>query len=89
VSEEARVFADSLTIPYFSDRAMFDSGEWFGAAAGELRSFVFVPLRGEGPLGVLALASPEPDRFTSDMGTLYLGRLGELVDTALRRHLQA
>jgi uncharacterized protein YigA (DUF484 family) len=87
VSEEARVFADSLTVPYFSDRAMFDSGEWFGAAAGELRSFVYVSLRGEQPLGVLALASPDPDRFTPDMGTLYLERLGELVDTALRRHL--
>jgi hypothetical protein len=89
VSEEARVFADSLTIPYFSDQAMFDSGEWFRDAAGELRAFVYVPLRGEQPLGVLALASPEPERFTSDMGTLYLGRLGELIDTALRRHLQA
>ena len=89
VSEEARVFADSLTVPYFSDRAMFDSGEWFGTAAGELRSFVYVPLRGARPLGVLALASHEPDRFTSDMGTLYLSRLGELVDTALRRHLPA
>jgi len=88
VSEEARVFADSLTGPYFSEQAMFDSADWFGAAAGDLRSFVYVPLRGEQPLGVLALASPESERFTSSMGTLYLGRLGELVDTALRRHLQ-
>jgi hypothetical protein len=87
VSEEVRVFADSLTVPYFSDRAMFDSGEWFGATARELRSFVYVSLRGEQPLGVLALASPDPDRFTPDMGTLYLERLGELIDTALRRHL--
>ena len=89
VSEETRLFADSLTIPYFSDRAMFDSAQWFGDAAGALHSFVYVSLRGEAPLGVLALASPDPGRFTPDMGTLYLERLGELIDTALRRHLSA
>jgi uncharacterized protein YigA (DUF484 family) len=86
VSEEARVFADSLAGPYFTDRPMFESAEWFGG--GEvLRSFAYVALRAERPLGVLAMASPEPDRFTSDMGTLYVARLGELAGTAVRRHL--
>lgn len=89
VSEEARVFADSLTDPYFSDRAMFESTGWFDTDAGELRSFVYVPLRAERPLGVLALASSVPERFAPDMGTLYLVRLGELTGTALRRHLEA
>jgi hypothetical protein len=86
VSEEARVFADSLAGPYFTDRPMFESAEWFGG--GEvLRSFAYVALRAERPLGVLALASPEPDRFTAEMGTLYVARLGELAGTAVRRHL--
>jgi uncharacterized protein YigA (DUF484 family) len=86
VSDEARVFADSLAAPYFTDRPMFESAEWFGGD-NVLRSFAYVALRAERPLGVLAMASPEPDRFTADMGTLYVGRLGELVGTALRRHL--
>jgi uncharacterized protein YigA (DUF484 family) len=87
VSEEIRVFAESLSSPYFSQQAMFESGAWFGATAGELRSFVYVPLRAEGPLGVLAMASQEASRFTPDMGTLYLTRLGELTSMALKRYV--
>jgi len=87
VSQEARVFAESLTNPYFSDATMFESATWFGAMAGELHSFVYVCLRAERPLGVLALASPDAERFTRDMGILYLARLGELASGALRRHL--
>jgi uncharacterized protein len=85
-SQEARVFAESLANPYFSDTPMFESAVWFGPAADSLRSFVYVCLRAERSLGVLALASPEPDRFTRDMGILYLARLGELASGALRRH---
>lgn len=88
VSDEARVFADTLVGPYFSDRPMFESAAWFGGSATELRSFVYVPLRVQRPFGVLALASPDPARFAQDMGTLYLVRLGELASTALYRHLE-
>jgi len=88
LSEEARVFSESLANPYFTEAAMFDSGSWFGAVAADLRSFVYVCLRAERPFGVLALASPEPERFTRDMGILYLARLGELASAALRRHLE-
>jgi uncharacterized protein YigA (DUF484 family) len=89
VSQEARVFAESLTTAYFSDRPMFESGAWFGSQAGELRSFVYVPLRTERPFGVLAMGSPDPARFTPDMGTLYLTRLGELVSMALKRYVES
>jgi uncharacterized protein YigA (DUF484 family) len=37
---------------------------------------------------MLMLASADPRRFTPDMGTLYLVRLGELIGTALERHLE-
>ena len=58
--------------------------------ADELASLVYVPLRGDaGPLGILALGSPDARRFTPDMGTLYLVRLGELLSAALQRHLEA
>jgi hypothetical protein len=86
VSDEVRVFAESLSSPYFSERPMFDSAAWFDGADAELRAFVYVPLRAERPLGVLAMASPDPARFTPDMGTLYLTRLGELVSMALKRY---
>jgi hypothetical protein len=88
ISEEARVFADSLSNPYFSERAMFESGAWFRPSLGELQSFAYLPLRAERPFGVLALASTDPKRFTQDMGTLYLVRLGELTSMALRRCME-
>jgi uncharacterized protein YigA (DUF484 family) len=89
ISDEARVFAESLTDPYFSDSAMFESAAWFGPMAGDFRSFVYVGLRAERPFGVLALASTDAQRFAQDMGVLYLVRLGELVSAALRRHMEA
>lgn len=88
ISEEARVFAESLSSPYFSERPMFESAAWFEGLDMELElhAFVYVPLRAERPLGVLAMASPDPARFTPDMGTLYLTRLGELLSMALMRY---
>jgi uncharacterized protein len=94
ISEEARVFADSLVDPYFCDGPRFDSAAWLAGAPGSAApeppaSLVYVPLRAPGlSLGILALASPDAKRFTPDMGTLYLVRLGELIGTALQRHLQ-
>ena len=89
LSPEARVFAESLANPYFSETAMFESGEWFGPMAADFRSFAYVGLRGERPFGVMALASTDADRFTRDMGILYLARLGELASTALSRRLES
>jgi hypothetical protein len=86
ISQEVRVFAESLSSPYFSERAMFETGAWFGPEGEGLQSFVYVPLRADESLGVLALASQDPERFAADMGTLYLNRLGELVSTALKRY---
>jgi uncharacterized protein YigA (DUF484 family) len=34
-------------------------------------------------VGLLALGSEEPERFYPEMGTLYLGRIGELAAAAL------
>lgn len=89
VGEEMRLFAESLANPYFCDRPMFESAEWFTGQDGEIASLVYVPLRARQPLGVLAMASSDAARFTADMGTLYVVRLAELVSAALARHLPA
>jgi len=68
---------------------MVDTIILFGDAGPHLRSFSYIPLRGAEPFGLLALASEDPQRFYPDMGTLYLRRLGELISTALTRHLNA
>ncbi len=88
-STESRNFAESLNAPYCSTHAMLDTGIWFGEVAPHLRSFAYVPLRGEKVIGLLALASEDPQRFYPEMGTLYLRRLGEIAAAALLRNRSA
>jgi uncharacterized protein YigA (DUF484 family) len=87
VSTEAREFAESLANPYCSTRAMVDTAAWFGEEAARLRSFAYVALKTGQSLGLLAIASEDPQRFYPEMGTLYLKRLGELTTAALLRFL--
>jgi len=86
VSPEARTFAESLNGPYCSAHVMLDTGRWFGESASHLRSFAYVPLRGEQAFGLLSLASEDAQRFYPEMGTLYLRRLGDIVAAAVVRH---
>ena len=53
-----------------------------------LRSAAFVPLGKPTTGGMLVLASCDADRFTPEMGTLFLELLADLVATALRDELQ-
>jgi uncharacterized protein YigA (DUF484 family) len=86
VTDDARKFAQGLNNPYCSAHPMADTLDWFGDAASHLRSFAYIPLRGEETFGLLALASEDPQRFYPEMGTLYLRRLGEIAATALLRN---
>jgi len=51
------------------------------------QSAALVPLGTDEVHGVLVLGSRDPQRFEPDMGTMFLELLGDLVTTALRRHL--
>ena len=53
-----------------------------------LRSAAFVPLGKPVTAGMLILASCDDDRFTPEMGTLFLELMADLVATALRDDLQ-
>lgn len=56
----------------------------FGTEEGaELRSAALIPLDGLTLSGVLALGSRDPQRFTADMGTDLLVRLGAIVSAKL------
>jgi uncharacterized protein YigA (DUF484 family) len=77
------------------DRAETLGAPQCGAAAGSpflalfrdggehLRSIAVVPLGQTRTIGLLALASEDPQRFYAEMGTLYLRRIGELTVGAL------
>jgi uncharacterized protein YigA (DUF484 family) len=90
VSTDAKAFASSLTAPYCGINAGFEAVAWLDDPAVAL-SLALIPLRA-GPIhaaipafGMLVLASPDPQRFHSGMGTDFLDRIGELSSAALSR----
>lgn len=95
VATEMREFVEKMTAPYCGSHAVYESQAWFGEAAPHLKSFALVALRlpsnasigGGMDFGVVALSSEDPRRFYSEMGTLYLARIGELVSHALWRFI--
>jgi hypothetical protein len=55
----------------------------FGADAETIQSAALVPMRGTEQTGVLAIGSRDPKRFTRDMGTELLERLGAIAGAKL------
>ena len=89
-SEDARTFASSLTQPYCGVNAGFEPVQWLEDPKA-VQSLALIPLR-EGAVteptpafGLLVLASPDSQRFTSGMGTDFLERIAELASAALAR----
>ena len=75
----------AMSFPVCGALAVPEAREWFGEIALHLRSFATIPLNYQGSLGLLVLASEEPNRFYASMGTLYLTRLGQVLAASLRR----
>lgn len=87
VSDAFNEWVNSLKQPYCGSRPEF-AADLFES---ELQSFAFIPLyknaSDQHAFGVLMLAAEDPQRFKSDMGTLYLERIGELVAATLLNHI--
>jgi hypothetical protein len=92
VSEDVKVFATSLSMPYCGLNSGFEAAKWLDDPAAAM-SVAMIPLRAEtagsgattGAFGMLVLASPDPTRYSADMGTEFLARIGELAGAALSR----
>ncbi len=85
VSDDAKSFAGSLTVPYCGVNAGFEAARWLPEPS-QVMSMALVPLRqGDSCFGLLVLASPDAARYTADMGTEFLQRVGELAGSALAR----
>ena len=88
VSPAARATLADMAQPVCGTLAVDEASDWFGEISPHLRAFACIPLRttpDAEAVGLLVLASEEAKRFYAGMGTLYLGRLGQLVAAALVR----
>jgi uncharacterized protein YigA (DUF484 family) len=84
VDEGIRAFANEMSRPYCGAPGKPEILDWFGEMASHVRSVALAPLpQGKQTAGLLALGSAEPERFYSEMGTLYLERIGALASAAL------
>ena len=88
VSDDARLFASSLREPFCGVNSGFEATSWLAQPA-QATSLALLPLRPVGAgsstpaFGMLVLASPDAQRFTSTMGTEFLARIAELASAAL------
>ena len=89
VSADVKSLASSLTLPYCGVNSGFDAAQWLDDPAAAA-SLAMIPLRhGSGieAFGLLVLASPDPTRYSIDMGTEFLQRIGEIASAGLSRLL--
>jgi uncharacterized protein len=102
VSDDTLSLARSLSVPYCGVNSGFETAQWLDQPA-EAKSMALIPLRIEAALppstseavptadhttfGLLVLASPDATRYTAEMGTEFLVRIGEIAGAALARIL--
>lgn len=89
VSADVKSLAGSLTLPYCGINSGFEAAQWLDDPAAAM-SLAMVPLRHGATteaFGMLVLASPDPTRYTADMGTEFLMRIGEIASAGLSRLL--
>ena len=87
VSDDVRSFASSLSTPYCGVNSGFEAARWLSDSAAVM-SVAMLPLRqadGAQAFGLLVLGSPDPTRYTADMGTEFLERIAEIASAALSR----
>jgi uncharacterized protein len=89
VSSDAQAFASSLGAPYCGVNSGFEAANWL-PDPGMAMSIALIPLRedtSQEAFGMLVLASTDPARFHTDMGTDFLAQIGDLAGAALTRLL--
>jgi uncharacterized protein YigA (DUF484 family) len=90
-SDDIRSLATSLGIHYCGANAGFEAARWLDEPAS-VASMAMVPLRvsaDTAAFGLLVVGSPDPTRYSADMGTDFLQRIGEIASAGLARLLPA
>jgi uncharacterized protein YigA (DUF484 family) len=85
VSEDAQIFSSGLSTPFCGPNNDFEATSWLEDAPA-IASIAMLPLRVEGKpgaFGLLVLGSTDPERYTSDMSTDFLVKIGQTASAAL------
>ena len=92
VSDDVQAFTHSLSLPYCGVNTGFEAASWLDAPE-TVASLAMIPLRhsadGRASFGLLVLGSPDPTRYSADMGADFLTRIGEVASAALSRLVPA
>jgi len=90
VTEDAKLFASSLTEPFCGVNTGFEAVTWLAEPAAAA-SIALLHLRESGAgtiapaFGMLVLSSPDGQRFNSGMGTDFLQHVADIASAALAR----
>lgn len=84
VDDSIKNWVQDLSQPYCGEMPTVDIADWFSEAP---ESLAIVPLKGEDISGALILPSSKKGHFYASMGTLFLSRIGELVNASLANHI--
>ena len=88
-SADILAFADIQAQPVCLHHPTHDTAAWFGEVNGQLHSYSYLPLHaGSETIGMLVLASEDKQRFYPGMGTVFLQRIAEAVESALHPYLE-
>lgn len=85
VSADARIFANGLNAPFCGPNHDFEAATWLDDAPS-VQSIAILPLRRESgaeTFGLLVLGAPDAQRFTEDMATDFLAKIGKTSSAAL------
>jgi len=85
VSEDSKIFSTGLSAPFCGKNMDFEAASWLEDAPS-IESLALLPLRAHGAseaFGLLVLGSPDPGRFTAEMATDFLVRIGDTASAAL------
>jgi uncharacterized protein YigA (DUF484 family) len=91
VSSDVKILSTSLTLPYCGLNTGFEAVSWLEDPS-VVSSVALIPLRheqAEAAFGLLILGSSDPTRYSAEMGTEFLTRIGEIASAGLTRLLPA
>jgi len=88
VSVDVVALADSLEQPHCGPNRGFEVVNRLPGAGADTQSIALLPLRvpeDAATFGLIVLGSPDPERFRSGMGTVFLERISALAAASLSR----